>query len=115
MSKFNSLLMGRFRSDPKKEKMSELAARSAEGTMTPFEGVFQVAPISEEEKGSLQSLLEKYQTDETSLAEDLKSLSTLTSEVKAISNQAVICMENGLKKLKTFFENTEMERLAIGS
>jgi hypothetical protein len=101
MSKFNSLLMGRFRSHPKKEKMTELATRSAEGSATPFEGVFHVAPISEGEKVSLQSILEKYQTDETNVSEDLKSLSALTSEVKAISNQAVILHGERIKKAQT--------------
>ena len=81
--------------------MTELATRSAEGSSTPFEGVFHVAPISQGEKVSLQSILEKYQTDETNVPEDLKSLSALTSEVKAISNQAVILHGERIKKAQT--------------
>ena len=98
MSKFNSLLMGRFRNHPKKEKMSELAQRTTENVPAQFGGVFQVTPISETEKTSLQNLLEKYQTDDTDVAADLQSLTALTSEVKAISNQAVILHGERIKK-----------------
>ena len=98
MSKFNSLLMGRFRNPPKKEKMNELAKRITGNVPAKFGGVFQVTPISETEKNSLQTLLEKYQTDNTDIAADLQSLTTLTSEVKAISNQAVILHGERVKK-----------------
>lgn len=98
MSKFNSLIMGRFRSEPKKDKMNELVERSIDGASSPFAGVFQVAPISNEEETSLKQLLEKYQTETTDVAEDLKSLSSLTSEVKAISNQAVILHGERIKR-----------------
>ena len=64
MSKFNSLLMGRFKSHAKKEKMNELVERSSSTPLTSFSGAFQVNPISNQERASLQSLLEKYQTDE---------------------------------------------------
>ena len=98
MSKFNSLIMGRFRHHPKKEKMNELVERTSEGVPASFAGVFQVTPISDLEKASLQNLLEKYQTETTDVATDLVSLSALTSEVKAITNQAVILHGERIKK-----------------
>lgn len=104
MSKLNSLLMGRFRHQPKKEKMNELVERSSDTVPAKFAGVFQVSPISEKERESLQTLLEKYQTDETDVAADLQSLSSITSEVKAISNQAVILHGERVKKAQTLLK-----------
>lgn len=102
MSKLNSLLMGRFRHQPKKEKMNELVERSSSGDS--LGGVFQVRPISEQEEASLQTLLEKYQTEETDLRKDLSSLSAITSEVKAISNQAVILHGERIKRAQTLLK-----------
>jgi len=97
MSKFNSLLMGRFKAQ-KKEKMNELVERSASGSLSSFAGVFQVTPISEADAGSLETLLKKYKTEETNVSEDLKKLAMITSEVKAISNQAVILHGERIKR-----------------
>lgn len=104
MSKFNSLLMGRFKSHAKKEKMNELVERSSIPTLTNFAGAFQVNPISNQERASLQSLLEKYQTEENNISEDLKFLSTITSEVKAISNQALILHGERIKRAQELFK-----------
>ena len=102
MSKLNSLLMGRFRNQPTKEKMNELVERSSSGDS--LGGVFQLRPISEQEEASLQTLLEKYQTEETDVRKDLSSLSAITSEIKAISNQAVILHGERIKKAQTLLK-----------
>lgn len=98
MSKFNSLLMGRFLNHPKKEKMNKLAKRTTENVPAKFGGIFQVTPIGETERNSLQHLLEKYQTDNTDITADLHFLTVLTSEVKTISNQAVVLHGERVKK-----------------
>lgn len=97
--------MGRFKNHPKKEKMNELAERTSTGNLSSFSGVFQTAPISEHEEASLRHLLEKYQTEENDLSTDLKSLSTITSEVRAISNQAVILHGERIKRAQALFKN----------
>lgn len=99
MSKLNSLLMGRFKSHAKKEKMGELVERSSAPS-----NPFQVTSISAEEKKTLETLLKRYQKEETSIAEDLNFLSTITSEVKAISNQAVILHGERIKKAQELFK-----------
>lgn len=104
MSKFNSLLMGRFKTQ-KKEKMNELVQRSASGHLSSFAGVFQVTPISESETASLESLLKKYQTDDTNVSQDLAKLKAITSEVKAISNQAVILHGQRIKLAQELLKN----------
>lgn len=89
MPKFNSLLIGRFKTE-KKEKMNELVKRSAAGDLSSFSGVFQISPMSEAETTLLKALLETYKTDETDTTGDLSKLQTITSEIKAITNQAVV-------------------------
>lgn len=103
MSKFDSLLMGRFKAQ-KKEKMNELVERSTSGTLSSFGGVFQVSPMNQTETASLNALLKKYQKDETNLLEDLKKLETLTSEVKAISTQAIILHGQRIKQAQTLLK-----------
>jgi hypothetical protein len=103
MSKFNTL-MERFKS-PKKEKMNELVERSHSGQLSSFAGVFQVNPISEQEQASLQTILEKYKTENTDISADLRSLTAITSEVKAISNQAVILHGERIKRAQQLFKS----------
>lgn len=96
--------MGRFRHHPKKEKMNELVERSSSTPLTSFSGAFQVNPISDNERVSLQTLLEKYQNEGSNISEDLNFLSTITSEVKAISNQAVILHGERIKRAQELFK-----------
>jgi len=96
--------MERFKS-PKKEKMNELVERSHTGQLSSFAGVFQVNPISEQEQASLQSILEKYKTENTDISADLRSLTAITSEVKAISNQAVILHGERIKRAQQLFKS----------
>ena len=97
MSKLNSLFTKRFKSE-KKEKMTELVQRSNAGQLSSFAGIFQVSPISDQEKILLKRLLETYQTADTNLSVDLSELTIITSEVKAISNQAIILHGERIKK-----------------
>lgn len=104
MSKFNDLLMGRFKSSTKKEKMNELAERLATAPVTQFSGAFQLTPISNQELACLQTLLEKYKNKDQNIADDLQFLSNITSEVKAISNQAVILHGERIKRAQELFK-----------
>ena len=103
MPKFNSL-MERFKT-PKKEKINELVERSHSGQLSNFSSVFKVNPISEKEKTSLQLLLEKYKTENNDIQSDLNFLTTITSEVRAISNQAVILHGERIKRAQKLFRN----------
>lgn len=97
MSKFNSFLTGRFKTT-NKDKMNALVERSTSGNLSSFAGIFQIVPMSEKEESSLQQLLEKYQTEEASIKEDLHLLAAITSEVKAISSQAIILHGERIKR-----------------
>ncbi len=97
MSKINDHLFNRLKQ--KFSKMTELAEVSSKGNLSSFSGVFKVSPLSPEEKESLETLLHDYKTESQYLIDDdLKHLSNLTSEIKAINNQAAILHGERIKK-----------------
>ncbi|MBS0604776.1 MAG: CT583 family protein [Verrucomicrobia bacterium] len=106
MVKVNSLLAQRLKMATEKfSKMTGLVERSSAGNLSSFSGVFRVAPLNEKEKEALVSLLTQYKSDEQEIAEDLFQLSTLTAEVKAINNQAVILHGERIKKAQEILKN----------
>src|ERR1700677_3684402 len=81
MSKFNDLLNLRFKTkETQQPKMTALVERSNNGDLSSFSGVFRVMPLNDQEK------------------EDLEALTAITSEVKAITNQAVILHGERIKR-----------------
>lgn len=97
MSKVNDLLFNRLRQ--KFSKMNELAEISSKGNLSSFAGVFKVSPLTSEEKQNLEALLNDYKSDANySVATDLTTLSSLTSEIKAINNQAAILHGERIQK-----------------
>ena len=108
MVKFNELLNLRLRSKEKrKPKMTALAEKSAEGRLSSFSGVFKTSALSENEKDHLSNILQNFREDdsENDFDQDLKSLITITSEVKAITNQAVILHGERIKKAQGILKN----------
>lgn len=101
MSNVNELLAQRTRKNESSTKMSELARKTASGNLTSFTGLFGISELSEAEKTELEELLEVYATDDGSLAEDLTELIAITSEVKAINNQAALLHGERIKKAQT--------------
>lgn len=100
MSKFNDLLHLRFsKQKDAKEKMTALVERANNGELSSFSGIFRIAQLNEKEKANLESILRTYKPSETDDVEaDLKTLMVITSEVKAITNQAVILHGERIKK-----------------
>jgi len=104
MSKVNDLLFSRLKQ--KFSKMTELAEVSSKGQLSSFSGVFKVHPLSDQEQTSLEELLKSYQGEaEVSIERDLHVLSGLTSEIKAISNQAAILHGERIKRAQEIFKN----------
>jgi hypothetical protein len=104
MSKVNDLLFSRLKQ--KFSKMTELAEASSKGQLSSFSGVFKVQPLSDQEQVSLEELLKSYKGDvEVSIEKDLHQLSNLTSEIKAITNQAAILHGERIKKAQEIFKN----------
>ncbi len=98
--KFNDLLNLRFKQkETPQQKMAELVERSNKGELSSFSGVFRVAALSANETAVLDTLLRDFRlTDTYEVEEDLQVLSSITSEVKAIANQAVILHGERIKK-----------------
>lgn len=104
MPKVNDLLFSRLKQ--KFSKMTELAEVSSKGQLSSFSGVFRVHPLSDQEQTSLEELLKSYQGEiAVSIEQDLHVLSSLTSEIKAISNQAAILHGERIKKAQAIFKN----------
>ncbi|MEX0961266.1 MAG: CT583 family protein [Simkaniaceae bacterium] len=97
MSNVSSLLDKRFKSD-KTAKMNELAKRSSHGQLSGFSGVFKVKPLSNDEQKHIEELLIQYNTKKSLQNQDLSALSLITSELKAINNQAIILHGERIKK-----------------
>ncbi len=99
MSKMNSLLSQRLKAATQKlSKMTGLAKMSSSGHLSSFSGVFRVSPLSEKEENGLEEILNAYKDKEQEIGEDLRQLSDITSEVKAINNQAAILHGERIKK-----------------
>lgn len=100
MSKFNDLLNLRFKQKVTQQpKMTALVERSNNGELSSFSGVFRVAQLNEKEKADIEAILRNFRMGESADYEtDLRSLMAITSEVKAITNQAVILHGERIKR-----------------
>lgn len=90
MNKVNKFLSQRLKKNEKTNKMATLATQSMQGNLTSFAGIFGFSELNSNEKEILSQLLNKFAETGKDTTQDLKSLITLTSEVKAINNQAII-------------------------
>ena len=100
MSKFNDLLNLRFKTkETPQPKMTALVERATNGDLSSFSGVFRVTALNENERNALEEILKSFRHAETDdVDSDLKALVAITSEVKAITNQAVILHGERIKK-----------------
>lgn len=105
MSGIKSLLGKRLKSTNKTEKMHQLAQRSTEGNLSSFSGVFQVPLPTEEEKQSLLEFLNSFKNESTPVSNDYNSLLEISSEIKAINNQAIILHGERIKKAQTILKS----------
>jgi hypothetical protein len=88
MSNLQELLEGRF-SQSDTAKVKALARKSTEGSLTSFSGLFKPSALSPTEQKVIEELLHTHQVEEAQdISKDLQALLRLTSEVKAIHNQA---------------------------
>jgi hypothetical protein len=100
MSKFNDLLNLRFKQkETQQPKMAALVERSNNGELSSFSGVFRVTKLNEKEKYDIETILRNFRPSETfDFDADLTALMAITSEVKAITNQAVILHGERIKR-----------------
>jgi hypothetical protein len=98
MADINSLLQERTKQSQSTSKMKAMAKQSANGSLTSFSGIFSITDLSEGEKNHLSELLNTFSTENIDIQQDLQALISLTSEVKAINNQAAILHGERIKK-----------------
>lgn len=104
MNKVNSLLSERLKTKERPKKMKSLASKSAEGGLSSFAGLFGSADLSPSEREKLEDLLTRYSGEGEDISDDLRSLVGITSEVKAINNQAAILHGERIKKAQQLFK-----------
>lgn len=106
MTKINSLLTQRLKkATDKLTKMTTLAELSNTGKLSSFSGVFQVVPLSDQEREKLEQILRDYSDgDQDTSSSDLDLLMSITSEVRAISNQAAILHGERIKQAQTILK-----------
>jgi len=92
MSDMNKLLAARTSQKKNKNKIVEMARRSSTGNLTSFSGVFTLTDLDAQDKEDLEKLLRNYSDEDASvdISADLKELVSLTCEIKAITNQALL-------------------------
>jgi len=103
MSKLSALLSKRMKSSPGKVDM--LAKLSSTGELSSFSGVFRIAPLTDAEKEELKSILEQFRSTDEEVEQDLETLTQITSEVKAINNQAIILHGERIKKAQALLKD----------
>lgn len=99
MAKVNSLLTQRLKQATEKlSKMTNLAEMSSSGNLSSFSGVFRISQLSVKEQDALQQILTDFSEETQDIHADLEMLMSITSEVKAITNQAAILHGERIKK-----------------
>lgn len=98
MSNVNSILDQRMKKPSNTSKMAAMAKQSVNGNLTSFSGVFSITDLSVKEKETLEEILKNYANEEQEIHSDLNVLISLTSEVKAINNQAALLHGERIKK-----------------
>lgn len=99
MADVNAMLNQRIKkNEASTSKMAAMAKQSATGNLTSFAGVFSVVELSEKEKQSIEHILKEHAQKDDDISSDLDHLISITSEVKAINNQAAILHGERIKK-----------------
>lgn len=99
MGNVNTLLNERLKkSNNSSAKMTTLAKQSATGQLTSFSGIFGFSDLTQHEKSHLERILVEYAIDDDDISRDLEHLASITSEVKAINNQAILLHGERIKR-----------------
>ena len=104
MERMNELLNQRLKKPTVSSKMSAMAQQSAKGNLTSFSGVFNLTELSEGEKEAIESILEQYSIDDKGINHDREDLFSITSEVKAINNQAALLHGERIKRAQNILK-----------
>lgn len=98
MADVNAILNQRIKKTETSSKMAAMAKQSATGNLTSFSGVFSVSELSDKDKQSIEMILRSHAGEYDDVESDLHALISITSEVKAINNQAALLHGERIKK-----------------
>ena len=101
--KMKALLQQRMKKSSDVSKMKAMAKESAAGNLSSFSGLFNVSELTNQEKESISQILKSYSKEDVDISSDLHVLISLTSEVKAINNQAALLHGERIKKAHDVF------------
>ncbi len=101
MANVNTLLNQRMGNKSKSTKVADLARKTARGDLSGFSGLFAVTELSTHETEVLSTILNDYLTEDSNVQLDLPALAAITSEVKAINNQAALLHGERIKRAHT--------------
>lgn len=106
MANVNALLSERLKKNEPSSKMAALAEKSAAGGLSSFNGLFHVQELPLNEKLALEVLLKTYALNNSeNFSTDLKTLISITSEIKAINHQAALLHGERIKKVHALLTN----------
>lgn len=105
MSKVNSILDQRLGKAKGTAKMAALAVQRSEGQLSSFAGIFGGGKLPAEDQALIEEILVRYGDHDTADEEDLRDLTTLTSEVRAINNQAAILHGERIKRAQDLLKS----------
>ncbi len=106
MAKVNSFLSERLKMATEKfSKMANLAEQASSGGLSTFSGIFRTQKLTSLEEENLRDMLFAFSENTEEIETDLSELITITSEVKAISNQAAILHGERIKKVQGLLKN----------
>jgi hypothetical protein len=98
MANVNAMLSERLAHKDKPSKIGDLAKKTARGDLSGFSGLFGSAELTQSESDVLNAILSDYATERTNVKKDLSALIAITTEVKAINNQAALLHGERIKR-----------------
>lgn len=100
------LLNQRFSSQTSHVKVKALAKESNDGVRSSFGGLFRALELTDSEKTNLEDLLNKFSLEsETDISKDFQELAQITSEVRAINNQAAMLHGERIMRAQKILKN----------
>ena len=105
MDKMQEALNARLSQAPSLSKVKALAKQSADGHLTSFTGLFGAKDLSPNEQAELHEILRSYQPNKDhDVRKDLAILVAVTSEVRAITNQAALLHGERIKRVQNLLK-----------
>lgn len=86
------------RDKEKKTKMQELGVLTSKGQLSSYMGIFGIATLSDQETARIEAIFQEFGQGAEVDQKDLRTLLEISSEIKAINNQAVLMHGERVKK-----------------